>query len=67
LLFTSDIYAVSNPQALKTYFLYGHGENDPGNPSGEPENLGNRLFQTRRHLEGGMRQRLGPPFAAWHQ
>jgi hypothetical protein len=30
LYFTSDIYAVSNPQALKTYFLYGHGENNPG-------------------------------------
>jgi hypothetical protein len=40
-LFTSYIYDVSNPQALKTYFLRGHGENDPGNPSGEPENLGN--------------------------
>jgi hypothetical protein len=40
LLFTSYIYAVSNPQALKTYFLYGHGENDPGEPSGEPEKLG---------------------------
>jgi ABC-2 type transport system permease protein len=40
LLFTSYIYDVSNPQALKTYFLHGHGENDPGNPSGEPENLG---------------------------
>jgi hypothetical protein len=41
LLFTSYIYDVSNPQSLKTYFLRGHGENDPGNPSGEPENLGN--------------------------
>jgi hypothetical protein len=39
-VFTSDIYAVSNPQALKTCFLYGHGEHDPGNPSGEPGNLG---------------------------
>jgi hypothetical protein len=41
LLFTSYIYDVSNPQALKSYFLHGHGENDPGNPSGEPGNLGN--------------------------
>jgi hypothetical protein len=40
LLFTSDIYAVSHPQALKTYFLCGHGENDPGDPPGEPGNLG---------------------------
>jgi hypothetical protein len=40
LLFTSDIYAVSHPQALKSYFLAGHGENDPGQPSGEQENLG---------------------------
>ncbi len=40
LLFTSDIYAVSNPQALKTYFLYGHGESNPGNPAGEADNLG---------------------------
>jgi ABC-2 type transport system permease protein len=40
LLFTSDIYAVSHPQALKTYFLTGHRENNPGNSSGEPENLG---------------------------
>jgi hypothetical protein len=40
MLFTSDIYAVSNPQALKAYFLYGHGENDPGPPSGESETLG---------------------------
>jgi hypothetical protein len=41
MLFTSDIYDVSNPQSLKTYFLYGHGENDPGSPSGEPQDLGN--------------------------
>jgi ABC-2 type transport system permease protein len=27
--FTEDIYDVSNPHALKAYFLYGHGENDP--------------------------------------
>jgi hypothetical protein len=40
LFFTSDIYAVSNPQPLKTYFLYGHGENNPGDPSGEPVRLG---------------------------
>jgi ABC-type uncharacterized transport system involved in gliding motility auxiliary subunit len=40
LLFTSDIYAVSNPQALKTYFLYGHGEHNPGDPAGGQENLG---------------------------
>jgi hypothetical protein len=33
LVFTSYIYDVSNPQATKTYFLYGHGENDPGDPS----------------------------------
>ncbi|HEY3854773.1 MAG TPA: Gldg family protein [Verrucomicrobiae bacterium] len=31
--FTGDIYAVSYPQALKTYFLTGHGENDPGDPT----------------------------------
>ena len=29
LLFTSDIFAVSHPQSLKTYFLHGHGERDP--------------------------------------
>ena len=34
--FTGDIYAVSYPQALKTYFLSGHGENDPGDPA-DPE------------------------------
>jgi hypothetical protein len=39
-LFTSDIFAVSNPQALKTYFLYGHGENNPGDPAGETQDLG---------------------------
>jgi hypothetical protein len=39
-LFTSDIYAVSNPQALKAYFLCGHGENDPGDPAGGTQNLG---------------------------
>jgi hypothetical protein len=40
--FTSDIYALTHPQGLKTYFLSGHGENNPGDPvtSGEPENLG---------------------------
>ena len=32
--FTGDIYAVSYPQALKTYFLTGHGESDPGDPTG---------------------------------
>ena len=35
MLFTADIYAVSNPEALKAYFLYGHGENDPGDPKEE--------------------------------
>ena len=29
MFFTGDIYAVSNPQPTKAYFLYGHGENDP--------------------------------------
>jgi hypothetical protein len=29
MFFTADIYAVSNPQPLKAYFLFGHGENDP--------------------------------------
>jgi hypothetical protein len=38
--FTSDIYALTHPQALKTYFLSGHGENNPGDPAGEPEKLG---------------------------
>ena len=38
--FTSDIYALTHPQALKSYFLTGHGENNPGDPSGEVENLG---------------------------
>jgi hypothetical protein len=33
LLFTSDIFAVSHPQALKTYFLHGHGERDPSESS----------------------------------
>jgi len=41
LLFTSAIFAVSHPQSLKTYFLYGHGENNPGTPAGEQEDLGN--------------------------
>lgn len=40
MLFTADIYAVSYPQPMKTYFLYGHGENNPGNPDGSPEKLG---------------------------
>ena len=31
--FTGDIYAVSYPQAFKTYFLYGDGENNPGDPA----------------------------------
>jgi hypothetical protein len=31
--FTGDIYAVCYPQALKTYFLYGDGENNPGDPN----------------------------------
>ncbi|HTA30402.1 MAG TPA: Gldg family protein [Candidatus Cybelea sp.] len=38
--FTSDIYALAHPQTLKSYFLSGHGENNPGDPSGEPEKLG---------------------------
>jgi hypothetical protein len=38
--FTSDIYALAHPQALKTYFLYGHGENNPGDPLAEPGKLG---------------------------
>jgi hypothetical protein len=40
MIFTSDIYDVSNPQALKTYFLYGHGENDPGDPKGQDTKAG---------------------------
>jgi hypothetical protein len=38
--FTGDIYAVSYPQSLKTYFLYGHGENDPGDPNGDDSKVG---------------------------
>ncbi len=38
--FTADIYAVSYPQTLKTYFLYGHGENNPGDPHGDNTKLG---------------------------
>lgn len=38
--FTGDIYAVSYPQTLKSYFLYGHGENNPGDPHGEDAKLG---------------------------
>jgi hypothetical protein len=38
--FTGDIYAVSYPQTLKAYFLYGHGENNPGDPRGEDSKLG---------------------------
>jgi len=41
MLFTGGIYNVSNPQPLKTYFLSGHGEKDPGNASGEQEDLAN--------------------------
>jgi hypothetical protein len=37
--FTGDIYAVSNPQALKAYFLYGHGEKNPGDPKGDDGKL----------------------------
>lgn len=37
--FTGSIYAVSYPQALKTYFLAGHGENDPGDPTNPDEKL----------------------------
>ncbi len=40
MFFTGDIYAVSNPQTLKTYFLYGHGENNPGDPQGGDAKLG---------------------------
>ena len=36
--FTGDIYAVSNPQALKAYFLYGDGEKNPGSAT-EKEKL----------------------------
>jgi hypothetical protein len=38
--FTADIYSVSYPQALKTYFLYGHGENNPGDPNGGDTKVG---------------------------
>jgi hypothetical protein len=38
--FTGDIYAVSYPQTLKTYFLSGHGENNPGDPNGGDTKLG---------------------------
>jgi hypothetical protein len=38
--FTSDIYALCHPQSMKSYFLMGHHENNPGDPSGEPEKLG---------------------------
>jgi hypothetical protein len=31
--FTSAIFAVSNPRDLKTYFIGGHGEGDPGDPN----------------------------------
>ncbi len=41
LLFTSAIFAVCHPQALKTYFLAGHGENNPGDPKRKDDNLGN--------------------------
>jgi hypothetical protein len=40
MIFTADIYDVSNPQAQKAYFLYGHGENDPGDPKGQDTQLG---------------------------
>jgi hypothetical protein len=40
MFFTGDIYAVSYPQTLKSYFLYGHGENNPGDPRGEDPKLG---------------------------
>jgi hypothetical protein len=38
--FTGDIYAVSYPQTLKCYFLFGHGENKPGDPHGDDADLG---------------------------
>lgn len=34
-LFTSAIYAVTHPQALKACFLRGHGESQPDSPSAE--------------------------------
>jgi len=42
--FTGDIYAVSNPQALKACFLFGHGENNPGDPKGEDTKLGPHAY-----------------------
>src|ERR1700677_652601 len=39
-LFTGCIYAVSYPQPGKAYFLYGHGENDPGTPGEDNTKLG---------------------------
>ncbi|HEX4119251.1 MAG TPA: Gldg family protein [Verrucomicrobiae bacterium] len=44
--FTADIYAVSYPQTLKTYFLYGHGENNPGDPHGGDSKLGQTGYST---------------------
>jgi hypothetical protein len=37
MFFTSAILSVSFPRPLKTYFLYGHGEHNPGNPADETE------------------------------
>jgi hypothetical protein len=33
MLFTSAIFSVAHPRALKAYFLQGHGEHDPNNSS----------------------------------
>ncbi len=38
--FTSAIFSLSYPRASKSYFIYGHGEGDPGDPSGEPREVG---------------------------
>ena len=40
LLFTSAIFAVCHPQPLKTYFLTGHGENNPGDPKSKDDSVG---------------------------
>jgi hypothetical protein len=39
--FTSDLYAVSHPGTRRAYFLAGHGERDPGDPSGKGPSPGN--------------------------
>jgi hypothetical protein len=38
--FTSAIFALNYTRAINSYFIYGHGEGDPGDPSGQVRKVG---------------------------